>query len=69
MKKHHYLALGRYTEILSLGNCIKGANNMKQMQFNCNKGISIFVQFQTMTITFTRVEYKYENNEKHKIPS
>ena len=22
-----------------------------------------------MTITFTRVEYKYKNNEKHKIPS
>ena len=32
------------TELLSLGNCIEGANYMKQKQFNCNEWNFTFVK-------------------------
>ena len=61
MKRQRYLALGRHRITLR-------GKLYQWNKFNCNKCISIFVQFQKITITFTKVEFKYKNNEKQKIP-
>ena len=42
MNRQHYHTLGRH-RIISSGNCMEGANYMKQMQFNCNKCNNTFL--------------------------